>query len=162
MPEPEGHEAVRAGDRDRDHVVESLHLAYRQGRLSTDEYDDRVERTWAARTYGELELLTADLPQPTSQGAEPAHKHDDPRPPAGQSQHNWMLAVRGWFAVSFLNFGVWLVIGLNQGFDSLHPWWIWVAGGWGAALLAVQYTRQHKENRRIRGTDPAPGLGERE
>lgn len=68
--------------------------------------------------------------------------------------------VRGWFIVSFLNFSVWVVLGINQGFDGLHPWWIWAAGGWGAALLGAQYLRQRKNAKRRIGGEHAPKLGE--
>lgn len=36
--------------------------AHTDGRLDLTEYDERVQQAWAARTYGELEALTADLP----------------------------------------------------------------------------------------------------
>jgi hypothetical protein len=53
---------VRAADADRDRVVEFLNTAYGEGRLSKDEYDDRVGAALTARTYGDLDQLTADLP----------------------------------------------------------------------------------------------------
>ena len=53
---------MRAADADRDRVVEFLNTAYGEGRLSKDEYDDRVGVALAARTYGDLGQLTADLP----------------------------------------------------------------------------------------------------
>jgi hypothetical protein len=39
-----------------------LRAAFTEGRLTQDELDDRVARTYAARTYGELWALIADLP----------------------------------------------------------------------------------------------------
>lgn len=53
---------LRASDADRDRVVELLNVAFGEGRLSKDEYEGRVENALSARTYGELDLLTADLP----------------------------------------------------------------------------------------------------
>ena len=53
---------MRACDADRDRAVEFLNLAYSEGRLSKDEYDDRLERAFSSRTYGELDQIVADLP----------------------------------------------------------------------------------------------------
>jgi Domain of unknown function (DUF1707)/Domain of unknown function (DUF4190) len=53
---------IRAGDADREHVVDLLKGAYTEGRLSKDEYDDRVAKALSARTFADLDLLIADLP----------------------------------------------------------------------------------------------------
>ena len=55
---------LRAADADRDRVVESLTLAFSEGRLSKDEYDGRVESALSARTYADLDQLVTDLPVP--------------------------------------------------------------------------------------------------
>jgi hypothetical protein len=55
-------EELRASHADRDQVVELLRVAAGDGRLSSEELDDRLERALAARTYAELATLTADLP----------------------------------------------------------------------------------------------------
>jgi hypothetical protein len=52
----------RASHEDRDRVVELLRMAAGDGRLSTDELDQRLEMALTARTYGELAALTKDLP----------------------------------------------------------------------------------------------------
>lgn len=56
------HRDVRASDTDRQLVVERLQRALHQGRLTVEEFDQRVAGAWAARTYGELADLTQDLP----------------------------------------------------------------------------------------------------
>jgi hypothetical protein len=53
---------LRASHQDRDQVVEMLRVAAGDGRLSAAELDQRVEAALTARTYRELEQLTADLP----------------------------------------------------------------------------------------------------
>jgi uncharacterized protein DUF1707/uncharacterized protein DUF4190 len=53
---------TRAADTDRDRVVEILNKAYGEGRLTKDEYDGRVETALGARTYADLDGVTADLP----------------------------------------------------------------------------------------------------
>jgi DUF1707 SHOCT-like domain len=53
---------LRAAHADRERVIEALKAAFAQGRLDTDELDDRVGRAFASRTYAELAALTADIP----------------------------------------------------------------------------------------------------
>lgn len=53
---------VRASDAERELTVEKLQRSMGQGRLSTDEFDERVAAAYAATTRGELADLTRDLP----------------------------------------------------------------------------------------------------
>jgi hypothetical protein len=56
------HSSIRASDADRERLVEVLKDGFAEGRLTQDEYNFRLERAYAARTYGELGALVADLP----------------------------------------------------------------------------------------------------
>ena len=58
-PEPP---AILAGDHDRDTSIEQLSDAVAEGRLTLEEFSDRVELAHAARTQNELARLTGDLP----------------------------------------------------------------------------------------------------
>ena len=53
---------VRASDAERDAVVGRLNRAVGEGRLTMDEFSDRLGLAYAARTRGELEPLLRDLP----------------------------------------------------------------------------------------------------
>lgn len=53
---------VRAGDADRDRVAGILGVAFSEGRLSKDEYVDRLEVAFRARTRADLDEVLADLP----------------------------------------------------------------------------------------------------
>ncbi|MGI9008909.1 MAG: DUF1707 SHOCT-like domain-containing protein [Streptosporangiaceae bacterium] len=53
---------LRASHEDRDRVIELLRVAAGDGRLTAEELDQRVEIAFSARTYGELAVLTRDLP----------------------------------------------------------------------------------------------------
>jgi ferric-dicitrate binding protein FerR (iron transport regulator) len=68
--EPEMHPSIRASDADRQHVVQALHEHTAAGRLSLDEFTDRVDAAHRATTHGELAAITADLPAepPTRRG----------------------------------------------------------------------------------------------
>ncbi|MEV0906057.1 DUF1707 SHOCT-like domain-containing protein [Streptomyces hokutonensis] len=55
---------LRASDADRERVAEVLRDAVAEGRLDMEEFEERLEATYKARTYGELTPITADLPAP--------------------------------------------------------------------------------------------------
>jgi DUF1707 SHOCT-like domain/Domain of unknown function (DUF4190) len=70
-----GRGKLRAADVDRDRVAGLLGTAYAEGRLSKDEYDDRLETALSARTYADLDQVVTDLPVQVaapSLGADPA------------------------------------------------------------------------------------------
>ena len=54
--------ALRASDADRERVVRALGSHLAAGRLSVDEFGERVDRAYAALTVGDLRGLVADLP----------------------------------------------------------------------------------------------------
>jgi hypothetical protein len=53
---------LRASDADRNRLIAMLEAHTAAGRLSLDEYTDRVDRAFRARTHGELAALVQDLP----------------------------------------------------------------------------------------------------
>jgi len=53
----------RASDAEREAVVENLQRAVGEGRITVAEFEDRVQAAYEARTRGELDVLTADLPR---------------------------------------------------------------------------------------------------
>ncbi|MGW0538424.1 DUF1707 SHOCT-like domain-containing protein [Streptomyces sp. NPDC003032] len=55
--------APRAGDADRESVAERLRVAAGEGRIDLAELEERLDRAYGAKTYGELDVLVADLPQ---------------------------------------------------------------------------------------------------
>lgn len=144
MDEQTPQDQLRVGDADRERVAERLRSAYAEGRLDLAEYDDRVRQAWAARTYGELDRLTGDLP---AGGTEPAGR----RPPAPlqdsgaggvargrdeRRQHGpHRASVAAWLSVSLINVVIWATVSLST-LHWVYPWWIWIAGPWGAVILA--------------------------
>lgn len=54
---------LRASDADRERVVTALERHVAAGRLTLDEYAQRVSGVWAAVTHGELATYTRDLPR---------------------------------------------------------------------------------------------------
>ncbi|MGC9536218.1 DUF1707 SHOCT-like domain-containing protein [Streptomyces sp. UG1] len=53
---------LRASDADRERVAEVLRDALAEGRLDMAEFEERLDATYQARTYGDLAPITRDLP----------------------------------------------------------------------------------------------------
>jgi hypothetical protein len=158
MPDPH----LRASDGDREAVASDLGKHMAAGRLTLAEYDERLARVYAARTYGELDELTADLPSltPTPAGDEaapttaPAPRPSPvtggpvsglpvppPVPPWGWHGHGYgQQSWRAWLATSAIVLTIYLVTSLGNGaFEYFWP--MWVIGPWGAVLLAQRLTQ---------------------
>jgi hypothetical protein len=150
MPEPH----LRAGDTDRAAVATVLGRHMAEGRLTVAEYDERVARAYASRTYGDLAELTADLP--TTDGvrsAAPASReHAAPvracGPVAGRGRDAG-AAWAAWRRTAIIVVSIWAVISLGA-MQFTYFWPIWVVGPWGAMLLAHTFgggrrprSRQH-------------------
>jgi hypothetical protein len=148
MPEPH----LRAADADRAAVADVLGTHMSAGRLTVAEYDDRLARAYAARTYGELAELTADLPAPERAAAEPAPR---PAPVAGSVgcggpgwAHTWTTgwgpwagaagtraAWASWVTTAVIVVGIWVLTCIGTA-SVIYPWPLWVIGPWGVVLLA--------------------------
>jgi len=72
--------AMRASDADRDAVVSDLSEHFQAGRLTVEEFDERTTQALAARTWGELRELTADLPASPAAAGRPAGGQPGPQP----------------------------------------------------------------------------------
>jgi hypothetical protein len=57
-----GRGRLRASHADRERVIDTLKAAHAYGLVTKDEFDERVSQTFAARTYAELAVITADIP----------------------------------------------------------------------------------------------------
>ncbi len=63
---PRGIGNLRCSDSDRELVADVLGRAFAEGRITFEEHDERINGAYAARTFAELDILTADLVAPTS------------------------------------------------------------------------------------------------
>jgi hypothetical protein len=63
---------TRASDAERERVAERLREAVAEGRLDMEEFGERLDATYKARTHGELTPLVRDLPPPGTT-KDPAH-----------------------------------------------------------------------------------------
>ena len=72
LPQPADRRQLRVSDADREQAAEVLRQAAGDGRITFDELDQRLEAAYAARTYGDLTEVTADLPAPGQPSARAA------------------------------------------------------------------------------------------
>lgn len=78
---------LRIGDAERERAQTDLGEHYAAGRLDHDEFTQRLDRIWAARTRAELTPVFADLPGPRpavpGYRATPAQRRTAPHPRPG-------------------------------------------------------------------------------
>jgi hypothetical protein len=107
---------VRASDADREHVAERLRHAAGEGRLLAEELEERLARALRARTYGDLDPLVADLPQPRA-------------PRRKMTASMLLLRVMAGIAVLFVA-AVVLAIAVFLATGLLAGWGLWLFIGW--------------------------------
>jgi hypothetical protein len=118
MPDP----SLRASDNDRETVASQLRAARQDGRLDTEELEDRLERAYAAKTFGDLAPLTADLGPAPSAAAAPAPAPAAPAPAVDEPDPtNWRLRWSSWAGTSVLLIGIWAITCIASG--KLYFFW---------------------------------------
>ena len=135
---------TRASDADRDQTAAALREHLAVGRLTIEEFDERLDQAYAAKTLGELDQVMADLPG-TGLGQLPDAPADRSAasPPltlrrpsrstaTGRDRFSpaWRAAWGSWLAISLVFFVIWLASGASGG-----PWFLWVTLALGAILL---------------------------
>jgi hypothetical protein len=73
---------LRISDADREQVTARLREHYAEGRLTSEELDERVTAALQAKTFGDLRRVMADLPEPAPAGAQGG-------PPPGWAGPGW-------------------------------------------------------------------------
>src|SRR5262249_20836223 len=135
--------AMRASDADRDAVVSDLSEHFQAGRLTAGELDERTGRALAARTWGELGELVADLPaaRPPSRTPGAASSSAPGRPPARRVAPPPIAALAG------------IAIAAVVLIDVAHGGWgvIWLL--WPALLIARRLICHPSASRRCGQAD---------
>ncbi|TDQ51455.1 DUF1707 SHOCT-like domain-containing protein [Actinorugispora endophytica] len=127
---------IRASDADRDRMAKRLQEHFAQGRLDGDEFNARMETAYRARTRGELERVTEDLPErdladlPGLVASAPGQ-----RPRGVTRDPALVIPWLTWGGVNTLCFLIWLIVYLTNG--ASYPWFLWVLGPWGVVMLFV-------------------------
>jgi len=166
---------IRASDDDRDRTAALLREHHAVGRLDPEEFSERLDKTFAAKTVGELDELLADLPAiDLYRLPDAALKRHRPTPghssalaaaaaaggPAmrqsGRLSPAWRAAWGSWITVSVILAAIWVASGVGH-----FPWFVWVSGPWGAILLGRWITGGHPggdQDRLTGGDSPPPEL----
>jgi hypothetical protein len=124
-----------ASDADRERIAERLRAATAEGRLTSEELEERLERAFSARRDAELEPLVADLPAPRG----------EPRP--RDRSHE-----RAYLATMLLLVAIWALTGAG------YFWPIWPMLGWGIGVVADTGGRLGRPCRR-RSSNPGYSTG---
>jgi hypothetical protein len=146
---------IRASDEDRDRVVSLLREHHAAGRLTAEEFNERLDKAYAAKTMGELDELMSDLPAMDLYRLPDASlpRYGRPKPGAGsyleavgaarvprghgRFSPAWASAWCSWFTVSLVCFVIWALSGAG------YPWPLWVAAPWGAVMLGTWISGGH-------------------
>jgi hypothetical protein len=169
---------IRASDDDRDRTATLLREHHAAGRLDAEEFNERLDQTFAAKTVGELDELLSDLPSidlyrlpdhglPRRPPVPGASSHLEAMAAAGVRPHGrfspaWQAAWGSWLSVSAVLIVIWTLSGMG------YPWFAWIVGPWGAVMLARWITGNHPDGgqqRQVRGPhhhDQLPWDGNRD
>ncbi len=98
LPGPEdsgaaAHGRLRASDADREQVIDTLKVAFAQGRLTKEELDLRAGQAFASRTYADLAAVTADLPASQAEAQPPPRPFPAHARPPESTVIRWGLGV---------------------------------------------------------------------
>jgi hypothetical protein len=128
--------SLRASDADRERLVEALRQHHAEGRLTTEELEERAGRAYAAKTFGDLDALTTDLPPVQPPAVAPGPRAADLPPrlrPPGSRQaaaKATLLRTIVWFgAVSLLLIAIWALTGGD------YFWPVWPILGFMVAIV---------------------------
>ena len=148
-----GREGMRAGDGDRQQVVDRLKTALDEGRLDLHEYDERIQRAYAAKTYGDLDGLLGDLPgtaprqrsQIEPQWAAEPVRPAEPGQQCGSAAKGGRSPVSGMFGVFLICTLVWAISSVASG-GLVYFWPVWL-------LIPVAFGYLGRRGRRDKRAD---------
>jgi hypothetical protein len=119
---------LRAADADRERTVEQLRRHHADGRLDLEEFNERMDRAYAAKTLAELDELMTDLPRDATPATPRAAGPLDERQARRRQSFYRSLAI--YLAVNAMMVGIWLFSGGG------YFWPIWIILGWGVGIVA--------------------------
>ncbi len=135
---------VRASHADRERVIDRLKAAYVYGLVTKDEFGERVGRTLASHTQGELALVTADIPAelPAAPSTlSPAGAKSGT--PARARQRPIDRAVAASAALSALAFLAAVLVGSRPGVDAAQVGGLLAVGAVGSGLVSLFLVAAH-------------------
>jgi Domain of unknown function (DUF1707) len=148
-----GDPRIRASDADRDRTTALLREHHAAGRLTAEEFTERMDAALNARTMGELEELMADLPvidlyrlpdESLRRPAELPHASLVPRNTGSDPARfpPGTVAVGAWAVVGGVLIAIWAVAAVI-GVGTWFPWWLLVVIPW--TWIMIRRARRHRE-----------------
>jgi Domain of unknown function (DUF1707) len=134
VTEPVRPEDLRVSDAERRETQQRLHRAHDAGQLDLTEFDERLKAVWAARTRGELDTTTVDLPDVPAPAPQPGRAPVFADTGGGTAMRVLTII---WASIVAVNLVVWGIVSVTDA-ELIYPWFLWVAGPPGA-VLAVLY-----------------------
>jgi hypothetical protein len=129
---------------DREQVAALLRENYSDGRLTLEEFQERLENAYGAKTLGELDVLTADLPAPTGKPTPTAAA------PSPHDVAHWKRVrdrVLTYVIIMLFLIGIWAASGRE---GSFWPIWPILIGGLILAFDVLGLERSGRRGRRHR------------
>jgi hypothetical protein len=150
-----GDPRIRASDDDRDRTASLLREHHAAGRLDPEEFNERLDKTFSAKTIGDLDELLADLPSidlyrlpghglsrhgqvpgsssplaamAAAEGVTPRH---------GRFSPVWQAAWGSWISISAVLVVIWALSGMG------YPWFAWIVGPWGVLMFGRWISGAH-------------------
>lgn len=151
-----GDPRMRASDADRERTAALLREHHAAGRLDAAEFNDRLDKTFDAKTMGDLDALLADLPgidlyrlpassiRPAPPGTTPHRAGSSSaldRRREGAISPQRVATWVSWAAISSLLFVTWLGLGLVSGGAAWIPWFLVIVIPW--ALVITRRPPDH-------------------
>lgn len=131
--------SVRASDAEREEVAGVLRDNLAEGRLTMEEFQERLDAAYSSRTYGELDALMVDLPRPagtapmtlSETGAHLAGRWEDYRRGRARRRISRFVSVN---AVCWTIWGATVASSAGHNLEGMWPLWITVP--WGALIVS--------------------------
>jgi hypothetical protein len=147
-----GDPRIRASDGYRDRTAALLREHHAAGRLTAEEFHERMDAAFNAKTLGEIDELLADLPVidlyrlPDESLRRPAglpHATLMPRDHPGPARFPpGTVALGAWAVLSGALIAVWAVAAV-VGVGTWLPWWLLVVIPW--ALIMIRRAQRRRE-----------------
>jgi hypothetical protein len=160
-PRQQENARLRAADRDRDVVNDVLGTAYADGRLTSDELDERTDRVAQARTLGELPAVMDDLVAPEV-GRTPVVRGHRAEAERRYRQHR-QQALFSFLTPTLICWIIWISL-LANGNGVWFPWPAFVTIGTGMryfqlaanredTIVSIEQDLEKKERKRLQASD---------
>jgi hypothetical protein len=157
-----GDPRIRASDADRDRAAALLREHHAAGRLTAEEFQERMEAALDAKTLGEIDELLADLPlidlyrlphETMRRAPDLPHTSIRPRDPARRATRPGeqggadptrfppgTVAMGAWAVVTGTLIALWAVTAV-LGIGTWFPWWLLIGFLW----VVIRRARRDRE-----------------